>query len=672
MPQSPRPVSMISCGSNKTASTALPALVTVIICSVPHFFHISAVAVLICITIWVYQAISLRHRLPVPGLLLRTFAGAALFAIAVGLNDGLTLEAFVTLLIFAITLKTFELRTKRDSIVTIILCYFLIFSSMLFNDSIFVFSYLLVVIVSITAALISVNFPRSSLSQILPLAGKLFLQAAPFMVVLFLLFPRIQGGLWGRPPVLSSTSGFTDEISFNSISRVAQSREVAFRVSFAGGTPRSEQLYWRGIVLPLFDGTTWKEAQQDNRRIPRSYSQDSEKTTYTVTLEPHNHRQLLALDLPSRVLAPRTRARSDHTWVTWRPVTSRLQYKAESLLEASPPATEPYSAAYLQLPDAGNSQALAMAATWRSESDSDKEYVEKVINFFKSSNFTYTLNPKAIPQSQTKRSAIDAFLFDTREGFCEHYASAFAFLMRAGGIPIRLVAGYLGGEVNPYGDYMVVRQSDAHVWCEVFLDGETWQRIDPTLVVAPARASGRMAIDLAAGIDPAASESETKVIPSFLKTFADFGDLINNRWNNWVLGYSRTTQVELFQWMGVDLHLPGGVGKASVVGLVLLATCGFMALGFISKMKDKRDKICTHWQKFCAKMEKAGIPRPAHQGPMAYAQRIFEQRSDLEGSVSEITNLYAQLRFNPQCSEDMLPRFMHAVESFIPHHKNSS
>lgn len=662
---------MISRVNTATESTALPALVTVIICSLPHFFHISAVAVLVCITIWVYQAISLRHRLPAPGLLLRTVIGTALFAIAVGLNDGLTLEAFVTLLIFATTLKTFELRTRRDSIVTIILCYFLIFSSMLFNDSVFVFGYLLVVIVSITAALISVNFPRSNLTQILPVAGKLFLQAIPFTVVLFLLFPRIQGGLWGRPPVLSSTSGFTDEISFGSISKVAQNREVAFRVSFEGKAPRYEQLYWRGIVLPRFDGTTWREAKQYKGFIPRTSSEDNEKVSYTVTLEPHNHRQLFALDLPSRLFASRIRGYNDYTWVRWRPLTNRLHYKAESFLEAGPAATDPYSEKYRQLPASGNSQALTMAAAWRAESDSDKEYVEQAIDFFRSSDFTYTLNPEPVPASQSS-SAIDAFLFETREGFCEHYASAFAFLMRAGGIPVRLVAGYLGGETNPYGDYMVVRQSDAHVWTEVFLDGETWQRVDPTLAVAPNRASGSVASGLAAGIDPASREAETTVIPMFLKTFADFGDLINNSWNNWVLGYSRTTQIQLFEGLGIDLKLPGGFVKALVFGVVLLAVCGFIAHALIRKKKRSRDQIKAHYQKFCGAMEKIGMPRLAHQGPMAYARHITKQRPDLERTISEITNLYAQLRFNPQCAENSLPRFAQAVKSFKPPPGSSS
>ena len=655
---------MISRSRSITASTALPAFITVIICSLPHFLNISAIAILICLTIWIYQTISLRYRLPAPGLLLRTVVHTLLFLIALGLNEGLTLEAFVTLLIFMISLKTFELNTKRDSIVTIILCYFLIFSSMLFNDSIYIFAYLLLAIVCITSALITVNFPRSNLKQNVSLAGRLSLQAIPFMLVLFLLFPRIQGGLWGRPPGFSSTSGFSDEITFETISRVAQSKKAAFRVTFTSSTPKAEQLYWRGIVLSDFDGKTWREAKGTPRGAP-SYPQDKEKVSYTVTLEPHNHRQLIALDLPTQVYASRTRARSDYTWVTWRPLTSRIQYTAESILDGSPQAVAPPFQRYLQLPETKNTRTLEAAARWRSESNSDTEYVDRVMSFFQANNFTYTLTPKAIPSS-ARNSAIDSFLFDTREGFCEYYASAFAFFMRAGGIPVRLVAGYLGGEVNPYGNYLVVRQSDAHVWTEVLVDGSNWQRVDPTLAVAPARLSRSLADDLAAQNLAESLEFGALVIPNFVKTLANLGDLINNRWNNLVLGYSRADQIQLFQWAGIDLHLPGGVVKALVVGIVLLTACGFIALAFMKKMNGERDTITVQWQQFCVVMEKIGIPRPAHQGPVAYAKRIIEQRPDLEKNISEITNLYAELRFNPTCSADTLPRFIRSVKSFDP------
>lgn len=650
---------------NRAASAALPAIIAVIICSLPHFLNISLVAILICLAIWGYQALSLLRPLPAPKLLLRTVVHTLLFVIAVVLNEGFTLEAFVTLLIFMISLKTFELRTKRDRIVAIILCYFLIFSSMLFNDSILVFAYLFLAIVCITAALSTVNFPVSTLKQTLSLAAKLSLQAIPFMVVLFLLFPRIQGGLWGRPPGLSSTSGFSDEITFDTISRVAQSQKVAFRVTYGGDTPRPEQLYWRGIVLSEFDGRTWKEAKGLRRMKFRGYIEDQDKLSYTVTLEPHNHRQLFALDLPVRVNAARTRARSDYTWVTWRPLTGRLQYNAEAVPDASPRAISPYSEKNLYIPDTGNARTLAAATRWRSESGSDEEYVNRVINYFKANNFTYTLSPEAIPASAAK-SEIDSFLFETREGFCEHYASTFAFIMRAGGIPARLVAGYLGGEINPYGDYMIVRQSDAHVWTEVFVGGTTWLRIDPTLAVAPTRVSRSLTADAASTSANDSLDSTSRVFPNFVKAITDLSDSINNRWNNWVLGYSRNDQIQLFRSVGVDLHLPGGVAKALVIGTMLLAACGFIALALMRRKNGEQDKVAAQWQKFCGAMGKVGIPRPAHQGPAAYAQNIIEQRPDLEGKISEITFLYTQLRFNPRCAENSLERFVRAVKSFTP------
>jgi transglutaminase-like putative cysteine protease len=645
-------------------SSSLPSLVAVILCSLPHFLNISLVATLTCLIIWCYQGLSMVRRLPVPGLFLRTVAGTVLFAIAVGLNEGLTLEAFVTLLIFSITLKTFELRTKRDRIVTIILCYFLIFSSMLLNDSIFAFAYLLLTIVCITASLITVNFPGPTLKQTLSLAGRLSLQALPFVVVLFVLFPRIQGGLWGRPPVITSVSGFTDEISLNAVARIAMSNKAAFRVSFSGEVPQPEQLYWRGIVLSRFDGKTWREAKM-GRSFFRGYYGEGKKINYTVTLEPHNRRNLFALDLPLRVDAPRTRAGKDYTWLTWRPVTTRLQYQAESSTDDRPRVADSYTRTYLQLPRDGNSRSQIMAAQWRSESDSDKEYIDKVLDYFKTAEFRYSLSPEAIsPDLISGGNGIDAFLFDTKEGFCEYYASAFAYLMRVVGIPARLVAGYLGGEINPYGDYMVVRQSDAHVWCEVSIDGVTWQRIDPTLWVAPNRATQGLNAVLSSAVSGGNENNQVTALRNFFNIVVNYADLINSRWNQWVLGYSSSSQILLFRSIGVDLKLPGGVFQAVIVGLILLTACGFIAVVLVRTGKENKDEVAFYWQKFSTLMGRMGFPRPSHQGPVAYGQNIIEQRPDLRDDIDEITGLYTQLRFNPECPAETLPRFIQAVKSF--------
>ncbi|MBL0380270.1 MAG: DUF3488 domain-containing protein [Desulfofustis sp. PB-SRB1] len=639
-------------------------LVGVVLCSVPHFLNISIVATLICLLLWSYQVLSLKRSLPVPGLLVRSVAGTVMFLIAVGLNEGLTLEAFVTLLIFMITVKTFELRTRRDQIVTIILCYFLIFSAMFFNDSFILFAYLLFTITCLTAGLISVSFAGLRPRRTMRLAGRLLLQAIPFMIVLFLFFPRMQSGLWGRPPVISQVSGFTDEVTFDSFANIAQSGKTAFRVTFDTEIPQPEQRYWRGIVLSRFDGRTWREDR--HRPFARGVvNSEQEILRYTVTLEPHNHRTLFTLDLPFRIYSPRARLQADYTYQLWRPLSGRIQYEARSQPGASQRAGKTDVTANIGLPETGNSRVRALASQLRAESSSPVEFVQRTLFFFQNGDFTYSLNPAPIPADRISQDGIDAFIFDTREGFCEHFASAFAVMMRAGGVAARLVGGYMGGEMNPYGDYMVVRQSDAHVWCEVLIDG-VWQRIDPTVAVAPGRAlQNRAGTEVATGAGSLLNV-QLPAFADFFSSFTNYTDMLNMRWNQWVLSYSRANQVELFRAIGIDIQLPGGVVLAVVVGGVLLVACGFIAIVLVRDIRTRDDDGATYWRRFCAVMKKEGLPKPAHQGPIEYGRDIVSRRPDLQNGVAKITALYSQLRYNPTCTEDTLPRFIEAVKSFRP------
>jgi transglutaminase-like putative cysteine protease len=652
-------------GNNtRAAPVDLPILVTVVICSLPHFLNVSALVILICLVMWCYQGLCLRFRLPVPRLLLRTLMGTLLFMTAVAVNEGLTLEAFISLLIFMISLKVFELKTKRDRIVTVILCYFLIVSCMFFSDSLATFVYALCAIGVTTVALITVNFPRPRLTGKISVTARLSLQALPFMVALFLIFPRVQGGLWGRPPIFSSTSGFSEEITFDSVSRVAQSKEVAARVAFQGRTPEPEQRYWRGIVMSEFDGRSWSESNS-RRRADRYDNQDDTRITYRVTLEPTSHRRLFALDLPVAIDAPRVRRLGDHTFSSWRPVNTRLQFTATSLLQARPRAAMTGIEPYRALPETGNSRSRQLAAAWRSESGSTEEFLARAINYFQTSGFSYTLAPGRAA-SGAGIDAIDAFLFTTRQGFCEHFASAFAFLMRAGGVPARLVAGYLGGEINPYGEYLVIRQSDAHVWCEVLMEDGTWHRVDPTLFAAPGRI--RPGLSEGTGQGNVASVLNFQLmgmrLPEWFRNISAYGDMISSSWNNRVLGYSGSDQIQLYSRIGIDLRLPGGLVKALLFGVVLLASCGFIALVVMKKADARPDAAAVHWQKFCAIMQKAGVPRPPFQGPIDYARAISRQQPDLEPAVSEIASLYAQLRYNPNHGDDTMQQFIQRVNSF--------
>lgn len=652
-----------------TRQYSLPTVITVIICTIPHFTNIALPTIFICLGLWTYVICSRRYQWPLPGKLLRMGLGTVFFIAAVMFNEGLTIEAFVALLTMMISLKMFELYRLRDQVMCIILCYFLIASCMFFDDSILTFVYILFAILVTTTNLVNVNFPATRPNRSVRIAGSLMFQSIPFMILLFLFFPRIQGGFWGRPPLLTTKSGFADEVTFGSISKLVQSREPAFRVTFSENEPPREQLYWRGIVLTHFDGQTWKRVKGRPSFPAAAHSTaTAERSTYLLTLEPHNQHYLFTLDLPSRVYAPRAWGRNDHTWYRWRPVTSRIQYKGISNTGARPTAIENSISLNLQLPQDGNVQSRELVSKLLADSESTTEYLEKTLSWFRNGNFIYTLSPKSPPSTEGyKKAIIDHFLFSSREGFCEHYASALAYLMRAGGVPARLVGGYFGGSRNPYGEHLLIRQSDAHVWCEVLLEDNTWHRVDPTTTVAPNRSESSIAelfasTDLGTGL----SLYNRLTTQSWFKALDNYKELINNRWNLWVMGYSRPSQLRFFSRMGINLNFREGRAIAGVVALLLLTSLIAILTALGKRKVVHQDKTARCWLKFCAKLDQIGISRPSHQGPLDYVQTIRDKRPDLVEQASRITGLYIELRFAKEHNAACLDDFIKAVRAFSP------
>ena len=416
----------------------LPILGAIIICTLPHFLNVNIWVVAVCLLLWGNTWASIRYRRPLPGRVVR-FVSATVLSIATFLtHDGLTLEAFVALLSLMISLKIMENQEQRDRMITIITCYFLIVGSLFFDDSIIATGYMFFAVLCTTAAMIHINQPTHGAVFPLRIAGKLMIQAIPIMLILFLLFPRIQGGLWSRTTVKTAKTGFSDEMSFGDIASLANNNEVAFRVEFDGDIPERELLYWRGIVLWKFDGSTWRRERQ-RRGVPSPIRDGRQKVRYTVTLEPHNENWLMSLDLPARVTSRRTWMLSDHTSFTWRPVTRRILYTGESYLEGSFSGMDTFPRDALQLPDNGNPQARKLASSWTKQAGSPEDIVSLALTYFQQQPFSYTLNPGIVKNGDG--NPLDHFLFDSRKGFCEHYASSFAFLMRAAGVPARIVAG---------------------------------------------------------------------------------------------------------------------------------------------------------------------------------------------------------------------------------------
>lgn len=629
-----------------------PILGAIVVCTLPHFAYISPWVAAACVLLWGYSAAAAACLWRLPGrLLLRVLAGIC-FAAAMSLHEGFTIEAFVALLSLMAVLKLLEGRDLRDRMITVILCYFLIAGRIFFGDSMGVTLYMLLSILFTTAVLIRVNQPQAALLPLVRLAGILLLQALPFMLIFFLLFPRFQGGLWGRTHLNTAQTGFSDQVGFGNIAELARNTEIAFRVEFAGEIPSRNQLYWRGIVLWDFDGRTWRRGT--SRLGPLSPPPAGPgDITYTITLEPHNQHWLFTLELAREISLRQSYIQIDHTSFRWRPITSRTSYQAVSNPDGTIFPVRPYSKKALQLPEQGNPRSRALAAALHRESASGEEYIEKVLAYFRDQPFTYTLQPPALETAGETDAGgggvdlLDRFLFQTRTGFCEHYASSFAFLMRAAGLPARVVAGYQGGERNPYGGYLAVRQADAHAWCEVWLPAQGWLRVDPTSAVAPERVTSDVTSALPAG--------ETATFLSFLENTAlgqrlrgavNLWDFWNNQWNRWVMSYSANEQSSFITFFG--LNLKNSEELPPILAIVLAAATLLIILVFslfFRPAKPARDLTAEAWLDFCRKMERIGLPRRPDQGPLDYLEHISRQRPDLTERAARLVLSYVRLRY---------------------------
>jgi len=552
-------------------------------------------------------------------------------------------NAGVALLIVLAGMKLIESRSLRDAYVLSFLGYFLVVTNFLFSQSILIGLYMLVIVVGMTATLASFATDAHELGVTarLRLAGVVLLQATPVMLALFLLFPRLPGPLWGLPrDAHGGVSGLTDSMTPGNISRLTLSNDVAFRVKFRGKAPEKEQLYWRGPVLTLTDGRTWTRGQLARSWRSQYAELEGEPVDYVITMEPHSQRWLFALDVPSTI-PPGAQMTQDFQLRTPKPVHQRIRYVMRSYPEYRLPqlSLEERTQA-LTLPERSHPKARAMALEWRESLGSDSEVVERALSYFRNQPFHYTLTPPLYVGDP-----VDEFLFDGRQGFCEHYAAAFTVLMRAAGIPTRIVTGYQGGEFNTVGDYMVVRQRDAHAWVEVWLGEKGWVRVDPTGAVSP----NRIKLGMDGAIPPTIGGENLGILPTepveALWRRVRYGiDAINASWNEWVLGYGARKQRELLAVFGFDATGASGLslGAIASVGL-LLAVIG----AWLSRRRPaSSDPVVRSYRRFCRKLESAGLTRRANEGPLDFSRRVCIARPRLTGSVRRITDLYVTLRYS--------------------------
>jgi transglutaminase-like putative cysteine protease len=502
-----------------------------------------------------------------------------------------------------------------------------------------------------------VNLQTGSLSfkPRLRIAGLLLLQAIPLSLILFVLFPRIQGPLWGMPQDAYAKSGLSDTMSPGSMSKLSLSDEVAFRATFSGTAPMREQMYWRGPVLWDFDGTTWKRGQNATLQKP-ILADVGTAVDYTVTLEPHNKLWLFALDMPTNISVAADMA-PDFQLLSRTPVNGRLRYNARSQLTYRANLNEPpqQMKRALNLPRGYNPKALQLAAEWRVKNTSDEAIANTALRYFNQNAFSYTLEPPLLGTH-----SVDDFLFTTKQGFCEHYASSFVFLMRAAGVPARVVTGYQGGEYNELGGYYILRQADAHAWAEVWLANRGWVRVDPTAAISPARIQSGLSAALP---DNAALPFMARNPPQWMRDLRFNWDAMANQWNQWVLGYDSERQFAFLTRLGMEdvTWQKMVMNMAAVMSLLV----GIFTLILLRRlMVRQNDPVQAAWLKVCKKLAKVGLARAPHEGPEDYAARVIAARPQLADTMHDITTRYTDLRYGGTNDEGGLRAFRDAVKAF--------
>ena len=615
---------------------------------VPHLGHLPLWVIGLWLGCACWRVQIFRMRAGYPTLPVRVglivLAGLGVFlsrGTLVGLDGG------VVLLIAAFILKLLEMRTRRDALVLIFLGFFVVVTGYLFDDSILIALFSLLPVCALLAALIGLQQSGTANRpwRTLRLSASLLLQALPLMLLLFLFFPRM-GPLWSLPVPneRGAVTGLADSMAPGDIAELTRSGELAFRASFEGQVPPRNELYWRALTLDQFDGRRWSQSSTAQFSSPPQWQPRGEALRYSIVMQPTTRPWLFALDVAQTDLQG-TRQMGDFRLQRNRPVDRALLYNVSSWPQAirEPQERQGGMQTWLRLPQQGDARSREWAQALREQHPQDEQLVAALLSHFNRQPYVYTL--RAMPLGA---DSIDEFLFDTRSGFCAHYAGAMTFVLRAAGIPSRVVAGYQGGELSGNGSYVQVRQFDAHAWVEYWQPEKGWTSVDPTFQVAPER--------IEQGLEQALAGEQSFLADSpfsplryrnlaWLNELRLAWDELNYGWQRFVLGYQGAQQFELLQhWFGqVDasrliLALVGGGG-------LLL---GLLSLWLFKPWRGERDPLQQLFMRFERLLAQHGVQRLTGEGPRAFAARAALALPTQAEAINAFAKAYETQRYAGQ------------------------
>ena len=612
---------------------------SVVIAVVPHFSRLPIwfpffVAVIALVT-WMSAKKSIK---PIPGPLIFLLTLFIFFAIIFFQGFSLNRELSVTILTTMTVLKLLETKSKRDAWMVVTLCYFVILTRFFYSQDFILVLYLVLSIFIITHSLFIIQhankatyFIRSELKQTM----SLLLTGVPLAALFFLFFPRLGSPIWGSPDFFGEgKTGISEEMSPGSISQLFIDDSTAFRVTFNSAIPAKSQLYWRGPVLWDYDGSTWtrnRNLRPVNRDV--AFKLDGIKTSYEIELEPTGQNYLFSLDYmlespEGTVLLP------DLELISKLKINQLGHYKMTSLLKTYNPyewLSNKTLERLTRLPEGYNPETQKLINSWVAIDKRPEQLIQKALKWFATDDFYYSYSPPSL-----HGDTVDQFLFDTKTGFCEHYASAFTIMMRAAGIPARVVTGYQGGIKN--GDYLLIKQSDAHAWSEVWIKDKGWLRVDPTAAVSPLRVErGSQAL--------MSQQSRTWYDYGWSRKLGERYDVVRHKWNKWVRDYNVVKQRALFQFVGFDSK--DGKSIAIVLSSIMVITTILVLLFlYITRPKRKFNYYDKIYHKFVKSFYKKGLTKSNSLGVSKFTEIAVKQFPHIKNNIEEFTQLYLKLRFS--------------------------
>lgn len=644
------------------AKTVFPIATLLLLAQLPHLVHLPLWVSLSGATLVGLRLALLRYpnARPLKIVLSQLFVTALAMLSAVMIHGEfgyfIGRDPAVAFLFILVAAKFAEIRHTSDATLLLCLAAFLLLTQYFYSQTLLAAIATLPAVIALAYSLAVLRDPvnPATTTEQLTLVGKLLIQGVPMAALLFLLFPRLPGPLWSLPEDSMATTGLSDSMSPGSIGNLSRSDAVAFRVEFDGPPPDTSDLYWRGPVLTDFDGRNWTISETSYEATPAYRGPSNAILSYTVMLQPHKQRWLFALEsaisLPTASDTSGTsqqaatgaalgRFLTDGQLIATKPVLQVLRYRQQSVIGTTIHTTHLPEDNTLFL--AGrNLRTARFAHELRNSVSTDRAYVNRVLQHFSQEPFRYTLRPQLLGDAP-----VDEFLFDTRAGFCEHYAAAFVVMMRAAGIPSRVVTGYMGGTMN--NDYMIVRQSDAHAWAEAFIDG-AWRRYDPTAAVAPSRVERGLSAALP---NESYVPGLARLNTGWLRQAQLRWDAINHEWQRLVVDFDDSAQNRLWQRIGLDKPV---LWQLTLIVLMIAGLWCAVILGIKRSLPRSMPEDEKLWQRLCQLLARHGIDRQMAETPAKYLQRASLQWPDEARRLSQLERNFSALRFQPLSQAEAL------------------